>query len=133
MGIQRNIEIRKLVTELMAIAHNELVGKDQGYVEHFWIETVRQAIEFTDYQMVRAPHKPCMTEKEALDFEHVLIPWGKHAGEEVGDVPPDYWLYLTEGTFPDDLKRYMRSQRFEARQTIESRKTRFSSNKPDVD
>lgn len=36
------------------------------------------------------------------------MPWGKHAGTQMADVPPDYLLWLYEnGKAHNDVKRYI--------------------------
>lgn len=60
---------------------------------------------------------PPMGDDEARDFEGETIPYGKHAGAEVGDVHPEYWIKVTESEFNKKLIRYMRSVRFHERQS----------------
>lgn len=60
---------------------------------------------------------PAMNDQEATRFEAIPMPYGKHAGESVGEVPCDYLLFLTEGDeFSQRLKRYVKSKRFADRQ-----------------
>jgi hypothetical protein len=60
---------------------------------------------------------PPMGEQEAARFEIVALPYGKHRGEMVGNVPCDYLLFLTEGDeFSQRLRRYVKSKRFQDRQ-----------------
>lgn len=57
-----------------------------------------------------------MDDAEAARFERTPVPFGKYAGEMVGDVPVAYWTYVTESAFNRDLIRYMRSNAYQRRQ-----------------
>lgn len=64
---------------------------------------------------------PPMSEQEAIRFEAVCVPYGKHIGQEIGIVPCDYLLFLAEGDkFNNQVKRYVKSGRFQKRQDEES-------------
>jgi hypothetical protein len=62
-----------------------------------------------------------MTDDEARRFENKLCPgYSMYAGDDVGDVPPDYLLFLAEGdAFIRKLRRYVRSKRFQKRYEAE--------------
>lgn len=57
-----------------------------------------------------------MNDAEARQFERTIVPFGKYAGEPVGDVPVAYWTFVTESQFNRDLIRYMRSDAYQRRQ-----------------
>lgn len=60
---------------------------------------------------------PAMTDDEAREFEEQIIPYGKYRGVAVWHAEPDYLLFLTEGDeFSRELRRYVKSKRFQARQ-----------------
>ena len=54
-----------------------------------------------------------MTDSEARAFESESMPFGKHIGEPIGQVPADYLLYLDENQFATKLRRYLSSERFQ--------------------
>ena len=56
-----------------------------------------------------------MTDNEAAEFERSSVPFGKYAGQPIGDVPCSYWTYVTESEFNRNLIRYLRSKTFQQR------------------
>jgi len=58
-----------------------------------------------------------MRDNEARKFEEKAMPFGLHAGRAVGEIPPDYLIFMAEGTeFTKQLKRYCASAMFFRRQ-----------------
>lgn len=53
-----------------------------------------------------------MTDSEAKAFEKTVVQFGIHAGLQVRDVPPGYWISLTESAFQKRLLRYVKSAHF---------------------
>ena len=109
MNVARNIQDREYAHEVA-----ELAGEQR---ERFW-ECLK---EICDSHLPKPPEHverfPAMTESEAMRFEAVPMPYGKHASDAVGIVPCDYLLFLTEGDeFSQRLKRYVKSKRFQERQ-----------------
>jgi hypothetical protein len=105
-----NIAARRAAEELA-----ELAGEQPP---RFW-ETLA-AIAASKLPPVAPPleRHPPLTDQEAIRFEAMPMPYGKHAGDCVGEVPCDYLLFLTEGDeFSQRLKRYVKSKRFQERQT----------------
>lgn len=102
-----NIQARKDAEELV-----QLVGEQPA---RFW-EVLRELA------IAKLPERhPPMTEREAISFEAETMPYGKHAGSQVGIVGVDYLLFLTEGDeFSRQLKRYVKSNRFYNRQQTEN-------------
>ena len=109
MSVSQNIMARQEAESLI-----ELAG-DQP--ERFW-ETLRN-LAAAKLPPVPPPidRYPPMDETEAIRFEASPVPYGKHSGEQVGMVPCDYLLFLTEGDmFSQRLRRYVKSKRFQERQ-----------------
>jgi len=53
-----------------------------------------------------------MSDAAAKGFECRRMPWGKHTGEQIKDVPLSYLEKLCDhDPFVDDLKRYLESPR----------------------
>lgn len=70
----------------------------------------------------RPDPNPPLTEVGAIAFEARKMPFGKYAGTEVGQVPPDYlaWLVENDGDeFKKTLRKYLKSDRFQQRQKEE--------------
>lgn len=109
MNAAENIRARQ---EAEAIC--ELAGEQPA---RFW-ETLRD-IAVSRLPPVPAPAEryPAMTEDEAIRFEAMTLPYGKHSGCTVGEVECRYLLFLTEGDeFSQRLRRYVKSRRFAERQ-----------------
>lgn len=112
--IETNIKARK-----DACAAIDLIG-DQP--QRFW-EVMKEHCES------KLPKKPIeednrnspLNEQHAIRFEAVSMPYGKHKGEEVGQVPCSYLEFLAEGDdFMKALRRYVKSQRYKERRQQES-------------
>lgn len=107
--IQENMRARQ---EAEAIV--ELAGEQPA---RFW-ETLRD-LAVAKLPPVAQPtdRHPPLTDEEAIRFEAMPLPYGKHKDETVGEVPCGYLLFLTEGDeFSQRLRRYVKSRRFAERQ-----------------
>lgn len=64
---------------------------------------------------------PAMTTEQAHSFERQPIPFGKHAGFPIGEVPVSYLLWLTEqpDEFRTKLRQYVKTSVFAERQETE--------------
>lgn len=60
---------------------------------------------------------------ERLLTDESLMPFGKHKGEKLANVPPDYliWLYDNNKCF-DDLRKYIESNMDVLKAEIEQKK-----------
>ena len=108
-SLSDNVQARKDAAEIIEFIGDKSVKfwTVLGAMVHDKIPKVPDAVE----------RHPPMTEQEAIQFEAEDIPFGKHKGNAVGEVPVDYILWLTEGNeFDKDLRRYVRSKRFQMRQ-----------------
>jgi hypothetical protein len=113
--IEQNIRARA-DAEQMA----ELCGEQ---TERFWEVLATIAAERSGKALMLAPKAVAagnaelqMSDEEAAQFERVIVPFGKFAGEPVGDVPISYWTFVTESDFNRQLVRYMRSRAYQRRQ-----------------
>lgn len=97
----------ELLTELPPLAHSR-----------FW-ETLAaytmQKCGWTPENKLAVRPAP-LTYDEAIAFEQQIVPFGKYAGQRVGDVPATYWTYITEGDFNRNLSRYLASDHFRSRE-----------------
>jgi hypothetical protein len=85
--------------------------------QRFWEEMLWLIASKLPTKPPPAERHPALNEQEAIRFEAMPMPYGKHAGESVGEVPCDYLLFLTEGDeFSQRLRRYVKSKRFADRQ-----------------
>lgn len=74
------------------------------YGDNLTVEVVKE--------VERAPRGPRpMTDDEARAFERRSMPWGKHKGKLISEVPLDYldWVLDQPDTFKVDIERYVRS------------------------
>jgi hypothetical protein len=109
MNVAANIHDREYAQEIF-----DLCGEQR---ERFW-ECLKALCESKLPPPAPVVERfPPMKESEAARFESFLMPYGKHAGDFIGEVPCDYLLFLTEGDdFSQELKRYVKSKRFAERQ-----------------
>jgi hypothetical protein len=110
VSISENIAAREAANEYV-----ELAGEQP---QRFWEVVAELAGGKLPPRPQPVDRLPPMTEQEATRFESEAMPYGKHAGIEVGIVDPSYILFLTEGDeFSKKLKRYVKSRRFAERQS----------------
>lgn len=64
-----------------------------------------------EVEVERAPARP-MTDGEASAFEARRMPWGKHKGKTIDEVPLDYlqWVLDQPDTFKVEIERYLISE-----------------------
>lgn len=61
-----------------------------------------------------------MNKANALNFEKLSIPFGRYAGVAIRDIPIGYFVSITESSFNEQLKQYMRSDHFQQRLEMET-------------
>jgi len=122
MGVKENVAARKtaegcydLLTEY--VLEQKLNPKATGAA---WGHLARMINEIAKVQPPANDHCPSCIERlrplpddEAKDFEQDTMPFGKHAGDKIKDVPLSYLDYLVrqweEDEFRNRLPRYLRS------------------------
>jgi hypothetical protein len=109
--LERNVRARNAVNELLTWVPTVVTPEIE---DRFWEVLAEYAA--ARCACVLTPDTPppadAMSMEQALAFERRTIPFGIHAGERVGSVPPRYWLNITEGDFQKELRRYLQSRRF---------------------
>jgi len=107
VSIAENIAASKAVGEFL-----DFIGEQSP---RFWWVLAEAAAAKCDRIVIerQAATAEQMTESEIRAFERLQVPFGKHAGERVMDVPPGYWLAITEGNFNPQLSRYLRTKHFQ--------------------
>lgn len=112
-AIATNIKARESAEKLM-----EFVVDEAGMQPpRFWEVFAALVAEKLPPKPATVDRHTALTEAQAIWFEAQPMPYGKHAGEQVGCVPCDYLLYLTEGDdFGRLIRRYVKSKRFAERQ-----------------
>lgn len=109
MSIATNIAARQDAEEMIAF-----IGEKPA---RFWELLAEHCARQLPPRPADRDPLPPMSEAEATRFEGVRFPYGKHAGELIGSVDCDYVLFVTEGDeFSKQLRRYVKSQRFQNRQ-----------------
>jgi len=107
MSIEQNIAASRAVDEVL-----ELIGEQSP--RFWWVLSCMAATKCEHVVIERQAAKAeQMTDDEIRAFERLQVPFGKHAGERVMDVPPDYWLAITDGNFNRQLSRYLRTKHFQ--------------------
>jgi hypothetical protein len=114
-GVLANKTAREQAEALL----NELVpelldGVAPISMQRFWETIARYAAAKIGCVIVEdTPSVAPMSEDEAMRYEATRVPFGQYQGVLVREVPPQYWLIITESQFHVKLRRYMRSSRFE--------------------
>lgn len=115
MSVEENIKARGDAMQMI-----DLCGEQPS---RFWEVLARMAADRCDKAIGVLPKaivdghsENKMNATEAQEFERVTVPFGKYAGQCVGDVPMSYWLWVTESDWNRDLIRYLRSDTFQQRQ-----------------
>jgi uncharacterized protein (DUF3820 family) len=96
-----------------AVAMFELIGEQPA---RFWEVLAELVASKLPAPAVDPANEP-MEYAEAAKFERDEMPYGKYQGERIGEVPPDYLTWFSDGDeFKRRLNRYVRSQMFQDRQ-----------------
>ena len=98
--------------EAFALASKYLKGSLSGspsLLSRAWRELgdMFDAVTQTNRKKPIAQAVPMMSDKEANQFRKSLMPFGKHAGEKIEDVPLSYLAWIDEDRFRNDLHRYL--------------------------
>lgn len=111
------IKARRAVAEILDLVPAATDGCDE---DRFWEILAEEAAARIGKVLAEdGPGGRPMSEPEAVAFEHSLVPPGyRYAGTEVGLVPVDYWVALTESEFRKQLIRYLRSRHFRRQQGL---------------
>jgi len=114
MPIARNIQIHNLSNDLMDLGMD--MCKENGLnpeeYKRFWglvVESAKQLVgtpktEKKEKKKSKPPSRP----SQRLN-DNDRMPWGKHEGENLGDVPRDYWRWFLSQDWCDkwpDLVEY---------------------------
>ncbi len=116
MSIEDNVKIRKTAQAVYDLAYDESLKLGDSDASKFW-ETIAQLIDFNIDPLTKQEYDPKkMSDKEAKLFGHTTIPFGRHAGERVDDIPMSYLTWLADDGFIDNVRRYLKSDRIEVEQ-----------------
>jgi hypothetical protein len=125
LSLQQNIQKREAAErayqQCKTFAAKEAAELGWEDDSRFWEQLLR-AIVSAYPQFSSAIKLERMSDSDATKFESKLIPFGKHRGTSVKEVPLDYLEWLTGDTFTDDLRRYVRSDKIEREVANEKRK-----------
>ena len=112
-AIADRIQGRKEAEQLLSLVL--LNFQESAYIQGFCAALRRHADKYDPPPPVNrnAPLEP-MSDERAKLFESEMMPYGKHAGELIGDVAsknPRYLIWLADAPtdFQHDLKRYLRN------------------------
>lgn len=118
-NIKAREEAEKFITEEI-IPFLELAGE---HTPRFWEIVSNELVKLVRAKLpslvepIPVDKYPAFTEQQARAFERETVPYGKFKGKYVGEVPPDYLLFLTEGDeFSKQLRRYVKTKTFYERQ-----------------
>lgn len=108
-SIRRNKAIREKAAELKSLVDSEISELDDKGRSRFWDELFSLVVGRSGSQAKEA--------EDALSYDDARVwaratrmPFGKHQGEQVLDVPPSYFEWLEQQPdFRRQLGRYLRS------------------------
>lgn len=80
--------------------------------DHFWKILAETCAERIGMCVTKPLTGQVMTDAEAIKFEKTEMPFGKHRGEPIGSIDPEYLAAVVESDFNQQLRRYFRSARF---------------------
>lgn len=80
---------------------------------HFWRILADYAAERCGCKVFKKGDTEPMTPDECRRFETTEVPYGVYKGQEVRDVPLNYWTYVSYGEFSKKLARYVNSETFQ--------------------
>lgn len=104
--IDQRVQGRGFAEEWLEAA--DLEGKTADYIRGFWCELYDRMPEVAK----PTPHVPMlrfMDEEEAKRFERKEIAYGRHQGQQYGDVPITYLTWVADSA--TELQAYLRSVR----------------------
>ena len=106
--IKANIVARKFAETLIQMGEEEpLESKNK-----FWFQLAEMSAAKINMMVI---HSSEMNEADALRFEKFEMPYGKYVGETIEWIyenDPDYLAWLVENDFNDQLRKYLKSNRF---------------------
>jgi len=112
MTIEANIAARKAAHTIHDLARDEAFNHQGQAAVHFWESLNGLVADVLPVTPAKTAPIPAMTDAEARQFGQTTMPFGKHSGQRVDEVPIDYLEWLDEQPdFRRDLNRYLRSER----------------------
>lgn len=116
-NITRRIGARAHAKELIAFIDSEVAMEQTTELRFVVLDALAKRFGTITREVVS--EEP-MSYDSSLAFERQVMPFGKHAGESIKDVPMDYLLWLEcEPDFRRELRRYLRSDRIQREQGSE--------------
>lgn len=119
MGVGENIRARKDADEVIELINDMAAGFFQD-ARVWFIELIRDdLVERYPLPKQDGPAFEPMNDEEAILFGKMFMPWGKHRGMPIDNVPMEYldWiLRQDDGVFITKLNRYMASRRIQSEQ-----------------
>ena len=118
MSITDNVEASNTADEVHRLASSEALRFTGDAALRFWrrlLENVCAVIppQYHPTRVDRSDVVP-MTREELREWEIKKMPFGKHEGTQVKNVPLDYLIWLDEQPdFRRELKRYLKSDRIQ--------------------
>lgn len=116
-NIHRNIYSRQLAQETIDFAVKQCVDLNKGNALfnelRYWevmFELIAERLPKPEQDNDKIP----MSEAEARIFENETMPFGKHQGETISELPTEYLINFSEGKINKKILRYVQSTRFKS-------------------
>lgn len=109
MTIEDNIKIRRAtddVFELLSEFIKETVDSD--HMRAVWLRVGEMVDSATQVDRTPQATPDAMSDDEKKRFERTEVPFGKHSGKQVKDVPLSYLEWIDGDEFRTDLRRYLK-------------------------
>ncbi len=113
LQIEINIAARKAAETVFSLAVTEVPAEGE---QRYW-ETLARLVAAKLPKPEADPRTQPMTDEQVTHFGNgITMPFGKHTGKRIADVPLDYLIWLVEqpDAFKNELRRYIGNDRIKA-------------------
>lgn len=118
--ISQNVETSKAVSALIDLGFDLARESclDAQHVRLFWQNVIQSAGDIVNDPPLTTKEEEDvhpMSNAECRRFECKIMPWGKHKGEKIRDVPLAYLAFIADkpDEFKEDCKRYLLNDRIQ--------------------
>jgi hypothetical protein len=121
MGLTENVAAARMAEGWLAQLGDEVAEAGKRIDrEHFYLSLATlAAAEVGKIVVEDGPSAYPMSDTEAAKFDNERVPQRfKYGGSPVVEVPPDYWVALTEDAWWKRLLRYLRSPYYRRRHKL---------------
>ena len=112
--IEARIAARALAKQVADIATAE-APEDDASCEAYWLVLRQVCDEHLPRPEQTSSESPAMTDEQAREFGRCTqMPFGKHVGTYIDEVPLQYLEWYADLSFQPQLRKYLRSPRIKS-------------------